>query len=591
MTATPTARPRPAPFVPEGFDGTRWEQIEPLMTALLRRPVPSRAELERWLIDRSELDAACSEARALLYIAMTCRTEDAATQGAYSAYVTDVPPKYKPVSFELDKRQAALTREHRLVEAPERGARFRVLARDTEADVALFRPENVPIETELTLLAQKFDQTVGSMTVNFDGREQTFPQMARYGESTDRAVREGAWRAVTERRLRDRGAIDAIYDEMIGLRQRVALNAGFGDYTAYAFKSKHRFDYGPKECFDFHAACEKVVVPLIRRLDAQRKRALNLEALRPWDLAVDIKGRAPLRPFSGGAELVDKSRVVFDRLDPGLGEMFRALGDGRNARGPVDGECLDLDSRKGKAPGGYQYMLDRSRRPFIFMNAAGMQGDVSTMLHEAGHAFHSMLCIDEPLLSYRSAPMEFAEVASMSMELLTLGHWGDAGAYYKDEVELARARRHQIERSVVLLPWIATIDAFQHWVYGNPGHSLEERRAFWLTLDARFGHAVDWSGLEEVRANYWHRQKHIFDYPFYYIEYGIAQLGALGLWLIGLEQGEKKAVELYKRALSLGGSRPLPELFEAAGLKFDFGPGTVARLVERVERELEKLPE
>ncbi len=587
----PTARPKAAPFVPESFDGTKWEQIEPLMTALLERPVPSRAELERWLIDRSELEAACGEARALLYIAMTCSTEDERTQGAYSRYVREVPPKMKPLNFELDRRQVALAEQHGLVEAPVRGERFGVLMRDVEAEVALFRQENVPLETELTLLAQKFDQTVGAMTVNFDGREQTFPQMARYGESTDRAVREAAWRAVAARRLKDRDAIDGIFDEMIGLRHRVALNAGFDNYVGYTFKSRHRFDYGPKECFDFHEACEKAVVPLVRRLDAQRARALGVESLRPWDLAVDIKGRPPLRPFTNGADLVARTRAVFDNLDPRLGEMFRSLGDGRNDRGPVNGECLDLDSRKGKAPGGYQYMLDRSRRPFIFMNAAGMQGDVSTMLHEAGHAFHSMLCIDEPLVAYRTPPLEFAEVASMSMELLSLGHYGDTGAFYSDEVDLARARRHEIESSVVLLPWIATIDAFQHWIYANPGHSRGARRAFWLTLDERFGHTVEWGGLEDARASLWHRQKHIFDYPFYYIEYGIAQLGALGLWLIGLEQGEKRAVELYTRAMALGGSRPLPELFEAAGLKFDFGPATVARLVERVERELEKLPE
>jgi len=590
MTAIPTARPRPAPFVPAEFDGTCWEAIEPLLRALLQRPIPSRAELERWLIDRSDLEAACSEARAFLYIAMTCRTDDEATQEAYSAYVRDVPPRMKPLQFELDRRQVALAMEHGLVEAPVRGERFRVLMRDVGAEVELFRPENVPIETELTLLAQKFDQTVGAMTAVFDGREQTFPQMARYSESTDRVQREGAWRSVAQRRLNDRDAIDGIYDDMIARRHRVAINAGFEDYTGFAFKSMHRFDYGPEECFGFHAACEKAVVPLVRRLDERRRRALQLEALRPWDLAVDPKGRPPLRPFSGGAELVARSRVVFDNLDPRLGAMFRTLGDGSNASGPVEGECLDLDSRKGKAPGGYQYMLDRSRRPFIFMNAAGMHNDAVVMLHEAGHAFHSMLCVEEPLLAYRTAPIEFAEVASMSMELISMSHWGDAGAYYRDDVDLARARRQQLERAVSVLPWIATIDAFQHWVYANPGHSRDDRRAYWLTLDQRFGHSVDWSGLETERASHWHRQSHLFDHPFYYIEYGIAQLGALGLWLTALEQGEKKAVELYTRAMSLGGSRPLPELFEAAGLKFDFGAANVARLVERVERELENLP-
>jgi oligoendopeptidase F len=282
--------------------------------------------------------------------------------------------------------------------------------------------------------------------------------------------------------------------------------------------------------------------------------------------------------------------------------MLATLGDGSNTQGARTGESLDLDSRKGKAPGGYQYMLDRQRRPFIFMNAAGLEGDVSTMLHEAGPAFHSMLCVEEPLVAYRSSPIEFAEVASMTMELLTMPHWGkhtprSAGecafseCFYPDDLELARARRHQLERSVTLLPWIATIDAFQHWLYANPKHGRGERREFWLSLDGRFGHEVDWGGLETERACVWQRQKHLFDYPFYYIEYGIAQLGALGLWVHSLEKGEASAVQAYIRGLSLGGSRPLPELFRAAGLEFDFSESTVKRLAERVERELEKLPE
>jgi oligoendopeptidase F len=286
-----------------------------------------------------------------------------------------------------------------------------------------------------------------------------------------------------------------------------------------------------------------------------------------------------------------KSVAVFDRLDPRLGRMLSSLGDGSEARGAENGASLDLDSRKGKAPGGYQYMRDRSRKPFIFMNAAGLQRDVSTMLHEAGHAFHSMLCDQEPLLPYRSSPIEFAEVASMSMELLTMPHWDAPGAFYANPDELARARRQQIERSITLLPWIATIDAFQHWIYTNPDHSRDQRTAFWLSLDQRFGSAVSWQGLEAFRAAVWHRQGHLFGHPFYYIEYGIAQLGALQLWLVSLEKGEKHAVEAYLRGLSLGGSKPLPDLFAASGLKLDFGPDTIQRITDRVEAELDKLPE
>ncbi len=576
-------------FVPADIDASRWPNVEPLFEELATRQVSSREEFERWLLDRSELEAACSEAGARLYIDMTCNTEDEALEQKYLAFVREVEPKLKPAGFRLDRRQVELEDTFGL--DPER---YLVLGRDTRSEVELFRDENVPIQTELSELAQKQQKLTGAMTVEFDGREQTLPQMARYQESTDRAVREGAWRAVAERRLRDRDAIDEIYDRMVEKRTRLARNAGFENYVGYAFKAKKRFDYTPAHCAAFHDAVEREVMPFAARLDERRRALLGVDELRPWDVAVDPKGRPPLRPFENGVDLVSKTRRVFDRLDPspgGLGEMFAGMGDGSNDKGIAAGALLDLDSRRGKAPGGYQYMQDRSRRPFIFMNAAGLHRDVETMVHEAGHAFHSMLCVDEPLLHYRHAPIEFAEVASMSMELLTMPYWD---AYYPDAEDLARARRRQLEGSVVLLAWIATIDAFQHWVYSNPGHTREERTAEWLRLGERFGdagHRVSWEGLEPYRRTVWQRQGHLFGAPFYYIEYGIAQLGALGLWLKSLEEGEQAAVAAYKRAMSLGGSKPLPELFAAAGLEFDFGAGTVGRIVRAVEAELDKLPD
>lgn len=573
----------PTDFVPTRIDATRWEQIEPLLKALLERPVASAAELERWLIDRSELEAAINEAESDLYINMTCDTENKAAQDAYAHYIESIPPKLKPVLFELDKRQVELFGKF-----PLDARRYGVLGRDTAAEVELFREENVPIQTELAKLSQKYDQIAGAMSVEFEGRERTLPQMARYQEVTDRAVREAAWRTVAERRYRDHAAINEIYDQMIALRDRMARNAGFENFIGYAFKSKRRFDYTPEDTKTFHRAVEQAVVPFKRKLDAKRKRELGVDPLRPWDLAVDPKGRPALRPFEGGRDLVSRTIRTFERLDPRLAKMFATLGDGSNTKGAADGACLDLDSRKGKAPGGYQSMRDRIRVPFIFMNAAGLHRDVETMVHEAGHAFHSMLCVDEPLLHYRHAPLEFCEVASMSMELLTMPYWG---AFYENEEDLARARRQQIEGSVALLPWIATIDAFQHFIYGNPTHTHEQRTAAWLELDDRFGHDVSWQGIEPFRATMWQRQLHLFSHPFYYIEYGIAQLGALQLWVKSLEEGQDAAIEAYMNGLRLGGSRPLPELFEAAGLKFDFGPSMVGRLVERVEQELAKLPE
>lgn len=593
-------------FLPARLDAARWDDLEPLFQALQQRPISSRADLEQWLLDRSALDAACSEAQAILYINMTCRTEDTAAQQAYADYIQTIPPQLKPASFELDKRFVELAVRLSLdsanpAAAPASGGRYTVMQRDLAADVSIFRPENVAVETELDLLAQKYEQIAGAMTVNYDGREQTMPQMARYQELTDRSVRESAWRAVSERRLKDKDAIDAVFDEMIKLRHQVARNAGFDNFVGYAFKAKHRFDYDPKACFAFHDAAQRSIVPVVRRIDEQRRRKLGVDKLRPWDLAVDPLGRGPLRPFNGGRELMSKSVAAFHRLDPRLADMLAALGDGSESRGADNGASLDLDSRKGKAPGGYQYMLEQSRRAFIFMNAAGLHSDVTTMLHEAGHAFHSTLCRDEPLVHYRNPPMEFAEVASMSMELLAMPYLagsngrtsanGASDTFYSDPADFARACRHQLERSIDVLPWIATIDAFQHWIYSNPTHTREQRTAQWLSLIDRFGHAIAWDGLEPQKQNMWQRQMHLFSHPFYYIEYGIAQLGALQLWLISLEQSPKVAVENYIRAMRLGGSKPLPDLFAAAGLTFDFGESTVKRLMDRVERELEKLPE
>jgi len=603
MPPTPVIPSPPAPtaaiaiktnFVPADLDASRFENVEGYLDALLERPISSVMDLEAWLLDRGELEAACSEAKANLYISMTCDTGNAKVQEAYAKYIHEVEPRLTPACFRLDTRFVELVSKF-----PLPGTGYAVLDRAVRTDVALFRDENVPLETELASLGQDYDRTIGAMTVEFDGEERTLPHMARYQEGTDRAVRERAWRTVAERRVHEIDTINGIFDRMVGLRHRIARNAGFENYVGFAFKAKHRFDYGVAECETFHDAVEKAVVPLARGLEAQRAAKLGVSPLRPWDLSVDVKGRQPLRPFEGGVDLMRKSIATMHRLDPRLAEMLAQLGDGSQSGGSSNGSCLDLDSRKGKAPGGYQYMRDRTRRPFIFMNSAGLHHDVETMVHEAGHAFHSILCRDQPLLAYRHSPIEFAEVASMSMELLTMNHWGrneqnrndGRPVFYENPDDFARAKRDQVKRSVLLLPWIATIDAFQHWIYTHPTHTRSEREAAWLKLDARFGSSVSWLGLERFKPNIWQRQPHLFGHPFYYIEYGIAQLGALQLWLISVEKGEREAVERYVAALQLGGSKPLPELFAAAGLEFNFGADMVHRIVARVQAELERLPD
>jgi oligoendopeptidase F len=450
-----------------------------------------------------------------------------------------------------------------------------VFDRDTKLHVELFRPENVPLETEEAKLGQQYQKLSGSLTVNFRGEEKTLVQMGKYLEEPDRALRQEAWQLVSRRRLEEREKFESIFDELVSRREQIAKNAGFGNYRDYAFKARGRFDYRPEHCFAFHDAIEKEVMPLLRELQAVRRDQLKLPTLRPWDLAVDPLSRPPLHPFEDVNQMVVRTQNIFDRLDESLGRGFRAMQEKR---------LLDLDNRKGKAPGGYQSTLPESRLPFIFMNAVGLQRDVETMLHEAGHAFHALATREEPLYAYRGSPIEFCEVASMSMELL--------GNEFLEEFysthDANRARRTHLEGIISIFPWIATVDAFQHWIYTHPDQARADRTAAWLELMDRFGGEVDWSGHEDVRANFWHRQLHIFLHPFYYVEYGIAQLGALQVWA-NSKWDKAQALANYQRALALGNSRPLPELFAAAGCKFSFDRETVKPLVQLVKNELAKL--
>jgi oligoendopeptidase F len=563
-------------FVPAQLDASRWSELAPLYQQLIDRELTCEKCLERLILDRSELDACVSEMGSNLYIRMTCRTDDAAISKAYMDFNEQVLPPLKEASFALDCKIATSPHAARL--SP---ARYGVLLRDIRLAVEMFRPENIALETQETRLQQEYQQINGAMMVTFRGKEHTLQQMAKYQEDTDRAVREEAWRLVAERRYQDRERIEGIFDQLLALRQRIAVNAGFANYRDYKHRAKRRFDYAPADCDSFAQGVQLHITPALRKIEAQRARALGLSRLRPWDTAVDVKGRSPLRPFENAEQLVERSKRVFDRMDPSLGAMFRTLADG------VNGEaCFDLESRKGKAPGGYQSMRDRARVPFIFMNAAGVQRDVETMVHEAGHAFHSILCRNENILAYRSEiPLEFCEVASMSMELTAHPYLGE----FYSEADAQRAKRRHLEALTNLFPWVATIDQFQQWLYTNVGHTHQQRQAAWRDILARLGSDLDWSGIEHLRDSMWQRQPHLFGAPFYYIEYGIAQLGALQLWS-NYRRDAAKAIADYKAGLSLGGSRPLKELFTAAGLSFDFTPTRIHQTWSEVEQELEKLP-
>ena len=557
-------------FVPDYLDGSSWESIEPLMNDLRDRKLSCSNCLETFIADRSSLSEVISEARARLYIDMTCHTDDEEIQKSWMQFVENVQPKLSEYSDILNRR---LVEHESLDDLPER---FGILVKGIKTDIAIFREENIPLSTQATKLVTEYNEICGAQMVEFDGELKTFAQMAIYFENTDRTIREAAWKAVSERRFEDNERVSEIYDELIQIRHKIATNAGFEGFQQYMFASMHRFDYSIEDCLEFHESIETVCQPLRHRTDGERMRDLGVDSLRPWDMGVDVKGRPPLQPFNDVQEMVDGCSRIFHNMSEELGNYFDQLDAN---------DCLDLDSRKGKAPGGYQYYLQKSRLPFIFMNAAGTQRNIETMIHEAGHAFHSFYSGHLDLIHERDSPIEFAEVASMSMELLTHPHWEE----FYDNKDADRARRKHLEDIISFMPWMATIDAFQHWVYANPNHSREERAEKWLELGERFGPKVDMTGFEDIHKVSWQRQGHLFGVPFYYVEYGIAQLGALQMWKYH-RRDTQDALDRYKAGLSLGYTRGLTELFQASGLELSFSESYVGELIGEIDEALAELP-
>ena len=552
-------------FITEDFDASQWVNIEPYANDLLSRELNCSGCLETLIKDGSTLAEHVSEAGTLLSIAMTCDTESEVKRRAYLDFIENVQPKLSEFADAFNHRLAG---HPALDELP---PRHDLMIKRILTDIAIFREENIPLQVEEAKLETEHSTITGAMTVEFDGEERTFSQMALYFENTDRSIREAAWRTVVERMGQDSERLSGIYDELIRIRHQMALNAGFDDYRPYIFEAKHRYDYSIDDCLEFHDSIERVCVPMMHELQERRREALGVATLRPWDVGeksgggVDIHGRPPLAPFEDVERLISGCSNVFHGMSPELGGMFDMLRE-RNS--------LDLESRKGKAPGGYQANLEKTRIPFIFMNAAGTHDNLSTMLHEAGHAFHSCYSSNLELIGDRNPPIEFAEVASMSMELMSQPQWSE---FYGDE-DARRAKLEDLEKIVCFLPWMATIDAFQHWVYANPGHTHEERSEHWLELRKRFGPRTDWSGFNELKETSWQSQLHLFQVPFYYIEYGIAQLGAIQLWQHH-RRDSKDGLARYARAMKLGNTKPLPELFEAAGLDLGFDEGHVASLI------------
>jgi len=569
----PAALPHDFPrvFVPALAGLGDWPTVEALFTSLEQRRLSSRQELEQWLKDMGEFENALEEEGTLRYVRMTCATDDPETEKKFLDFLQNVSEPSKSRFFALLRKYWDCPCRSELPAQD-----FFLFNRSVENQLALYREENIPLETEVEKLSQKYQKLSGTLLVQYEGKAKTNQQLGRYLEMTERKKREEAWRLTAERRLKEKNAFEDLFDQMLQLRIRIGRTAGFGNYRDYAFRRKERFDYSPADCEAFHESAERAIRPLVLKIQKKRAKLMGLKTLRPWDLSVDPEGKPPLKPFKDSAALAQGCENILRQVDPEFGDQFktmRTLG------------LLDLESRKGKAPGGYNTTLSETRLPFIFMNSVGLDGDVRTLLHEGGHAMHGCASRLIPFSPYRNAPIEFCEVASMSMELMADSFLGE---FYPDPKDAARSIRRHLEDVIVLLPWIATIDAFQQWIYTHPKHTREERSAYWVSLRKRLGGIEDWTGLEEVQASLWHRQLHIFELPFYYIEYGIAQLGALQVWK-NFRKDRKEGVRLYKRGLSVGGTQTLPEIFKSAGIRFDFSLGIIEPLMKEVEQELERL--
>jgi len=559
-------------YLPKDFQLTTLSTIQPYLQELETRALGSLDALMQWLYDLSELEAAVDEDISWRQIRVSQDTANHEYEEAYRQFYQEIAPVLQqyaqrfrqklvncPFVDQLDKRM------------------FGPFLRQTRNAIALFRPENIPLQTELAMLQRKYGQYTGSLTVELQGQELTLPQAARLLEHSDRKLREEAFVKIAQARLGITDSLDELFDQLIEKRHRLAIQAGFPDYRSYRFPELNRFDYTPADCEAFHEAVEKHLLPLVARIQEKKRQELGLPVLRPWDVDATPPGMDALHPFETTDELIARTLQCLDQVDESFsGVLYTMQQAGR----------LDLESRKNKAPGGFNCSLAETGLPFIFMNASGQWQDVVTLIHETGHAVHAVLTHELPLQAFKEYPMEVAELASMSMELFSMHAWD---VYFQRPEDVNRARRQQLERIITLLPWIATIDAFQHWIYTHPNHTPEERRQAWIHVLNRFSTGqVDWTGWEHYRAVSWQKQLHLFEVPFYYIEYGIAQLGAVALWR-AFTHDSKQTVLQYTQALRLGNTRPLPELYQEAGIAFDFSPAYIRTLANFLEAELERV--
>ncbi|MBI3158474.1 MAG: M3 family oligoendopeptidase [Chloroflexi bacterium] len=544
-----------------------WHQFQPYFDALREHDL-SAATLQEWMHAWDRLQRLLHEVRERLYVATTLNTADEAAEKAFAAFYENIFPHSQVENQKLKQMLLASG-----LEPPG----FAVQMRNLRAEAALYRDQNVPLLADEQKLSNEYDKIVGAMAVTWDGREVPLPRLLPVLEEQDRARRELAWRTYTGRYMQDAARLKDLWTRFMDLRARIAANAGLPSFREYRWQQMLRLDYTPEDCKRFHAAIEQVVVPAARALREKRRQKLGLETLRPWDTEVDLTGLPPLRPYQTADELNAKAAAIFHKVDSELGAQFDCM----RAE-----DLLDLESRVGKAPGGYCTDFPLAGQPFIFMNAVGQHGDVQTLLHEAGHAFHAYAVYQLPYYPQLQISMEIAEVASMSMELLAAPYLAE----FYTEAEAARARVQHLEDSLLFWPYMAVVDAFQHWVYENASLARDADRCdeAWNELWDRFVPGIDYSGLEKEKAARWLRQLHIHQVPFYYVDYGLAQLGAAQVWANAIEN-QAGATRQYRQALALGATRTLPELYAAAGIKLAFDADTLGRATDLIMSTIEKL--
>ncbi|WP_018343397.1 M3 family oligoendopeptidase [Cytophaga aurantiaca] len=560
-------------YLPGDFTVTTWDTLKPYYEELLSRKISSSLELYTWYLDRSEFESAISEDLGWRYIKMTCDTTNEEIKNNFNYFVSELQPAMAPYSNQLDTKAL----EDPFLKDLKDKEGFDIVIKLLEKDKSIYRDENISIFSEIEQTAHQFGTISGAMTVTVDDKEITMQQASDYLLQTDRSKREEVWKKINERRYQDKATLDSLYTTLIGLRHKAALNAGFKNFRDYMFTAMGRFDYTPADCYAFHEAIKSEVVPILNTLAEERKKALKLDALKPWDLSVNYFGDTPLKPFKDADDLTEKTIECFAKLDAYTAQCIATMKKMGH---------LDLMSRKGKAPGGYNYPLDETGVPFIFMNATQSLRDLVTMVHEGGHALHSFLDADLELNVFKHPTSEVAELASMSMELMSMEYWD---IFFPNPKDLARAKREHLESVLQTMPWVATIDLFQHTIYQKPEHTLAEREEMWKASFYPFSNnTTDWSGLEQYRINAWQKQLHLFEVPFYYIEYGMAQLGAIAVWR-NYKKDPAKGYELYKQALALGYKKSIPEVYKAAGIKFDFSKEYIKELMDFVKAELAAL--